>query len=123
MKGVLSIFLLFSVLLAVTSAYREPIQRPRPNQPGFPNFPGQGPFNPRPRPPYPIRMRRSPEPKKRGKITIEAQKEGKKSSYNVDLGHEIYTNKHGSISVNAGVNKDPYRKPQSHVGIQGSFRF
>ena len=66
------------------------------------------------------RFRRSPQDDK-NKVTVNGQKEGGKSSYNVEYERKIYENKHGSVNVNAGVNKDPYSKPQSHVGVGGSF--
>ncbi|XP_043481213.1 uncharacterized protein LOC122510539 [Leptopilina heterotoma] len=120
MKGFLAIFLLIAVTLAVTNAYRSPVHKPKPKQPAFPTFPGQGPWNPKIKP-YPVRVARSSE--KKGHVKVEAQKDGKKSSYNVDVGHKIYKNKHGSISISGGVRKDPYSKPQQTIGIQGSFSF
>ena len=56
MRGLLSLFMLFAAVLAVANAYRPPVQRPKPGQPGFPTFPGQGPFNPRPQP-YPVSLK------------------------------------------------------------------
>ncbi|XP_033225187.1 uncharacterized protein LOC117178069 isoform X2 [Belonocnema kinseyi] len=119
MRGLLSLVMLLAAMLAITKAYRPIVQRPRPGQSGFPSFPGQGPFNPKPQPSR--RLRRSPEDK--NKITVHGQKEGGSTSYNIDYERKLYENKYGSIGANVGVNKNPYSKPESHVGIGGTFHF
>ena len=53
MKGLFSLFMLFATILAASYAYLAPVPLPRPGQSGFPTFPGQGPFNPKPQP-YPV---------------------------------------------------------------------
>ena len=68
------------------------------------------------------RPRRSPEDDK-NKVTVNADKKGGQSSYNIDYQRNIYENQHGSIDANVGVNKNPGQKPQSQVGISGSFHW
>ena len=51
MRGLLSIFVMLVAILGVVYAQFPPLQKPNPHNPGFPNFPGHGPFNPRARPP------------------------------------------------------------------------
>lgn len=52
MKGLMFIFVLVAIVCAVF-AYVPTLPRPRPG-PGFPQFPGHGPFNPKPQWPYPM---------------------------------------------------------------------
>ncbi|XP_033226254.1 uncharacterized protein LOC117178855 [Belonocnema kinseyi] len=128
MRGVLSLFMLFAALFVATCNYISPFSRPGTKQPRFPQFPGgTPPFNPLPGSTGPFiprtqpftRFRRSPEDK--NKITANANKEGGKSAYQIEYERKLYENEHGSVSVNTGVNKNPYSKPQSHVGVSGSF--
>ncbi|XP_014208625.1 uncharacterized protein LOC106639493 [Copidosoma floridanum] len=113
MKFLVSLLLLATLAIISIEAYRPPVVKPHPNRPPFPSFPGQGPFNPRPR--------RSPD--NNGQISINAKKEGGKTSWNVEAQQKIWENKHGSIHVSGGSNKLPGHGPQSQVGIGGSFKW
>ncbi|XP_058795308.1 APC membrane recruitment protein 3-like isoform X2 [Phymastichus coffea] len=117
MKFVIAVLLLVALAMVSVDAYESPVQKPNPKGPKFPTFPGQGSFNPRPG-----RYPRSPK-EKNGQIKVDAKKEGGKTSWNVDAQQKIWGNKHGSINVNAGANKQPGGKPQGQVGISGSFQW
>ena len=67
------------------------------------------------------RLRRSDDDE--NKITVNANKEGDKSSYQIEYERKIYENKYGSIGANVGVNKNPYSKPETQVEINGSFHW
>ncbi|XP_051168682.1 uncharacterized protein LOC127286331 [Leptopilina boulardi] len=117
MKNILSIVMLIVAFIAVTHAQIGPPRNTHFPQPKFPNSrPSQ--WN---RPSFSRRFRRSADDKNR--ITVEGQKQGGGSSYNIDYGRTIYENKHGSVVVNGGMNKEPHGRPQKHIGIQGQWRF
>ena len=60
---------------------------------------------------------------KNGEISGGVQKEKGKTSWQVQGKQEIYSNKHGSINLNAGASKQPGSKTQKGVGIEGSFKW
>ncbi|NP_001171239.1 nabaecin-1 precursor [Nasonia vitripennis] len=115
MKFLASFLLLFVALMIAVDAspYRPPVQKPHPNAPKVPSFPGQGTWSGRPR--------RSPQ--KNGQVEINAKKEGGKTSWNVEGKQKVWGNEHGSIHISGGANKQPGGKPQGQIGIGGSFHW
>ncbi|XP_043474498.1 uncharacterized protein LOC122506417 [Leptopilina heterotoma] len=121
MKNFISILMLLAAIIAFTHAHT--ILVPGKSNP----FPGHGPFNPnQPKPwgkPAPQHRFRRSDDEKKNHIKIEGQRERGSSSYNVDYGRTIHENKHGSVILHGGMNKDSHGRPDKHVGVQGQWRF
>ncbi|XP_012284351.1 uncharacterized protein LOC105701824 [Orussus abietinus] len=120
MKTFVAVLLVFAVTFLANAEPSLPRHRP-----------GPGPLINRPRPPTQPRFRRSPEPepepRKKGSVYVDVQKPmsgpDRRPSIGAGYQHKIFENKHGHISAGGGFQKYPGQKPQSNVGITGSFRF
>ncbi|XP_031777458.1 uncharacterized protein LOC116415928 [Nasonia vitripennis] len=113
MKFLASLFMLIVAVMVAVDAYTPPVQKPHPNKPKFPTFPGQGSWS--------GRSRRSPQDN--GQISINGKKEGGQTSWSVEGQQKVWGNEHGSIHVSGGANKQPGGKPQGSIGIGGSFEW